>query len=61
MSVLDVEGSDFLGLCAQAHGQGLPPPLRRGRGGGDAGSLLPGVLPPNQLHVDTRLDRHAVL
>ena len=24
-------------------------------------SLLPGVLPPNQLHVGTRLDRHAVL
>ena len=26
---------------------GLTPPLGRGRGGGDAGSLLPGVLPPN--------------
>ena len=26
---------------------GLPPPSGRGRGGGDAGSLLPGVLPPN--------------
>ena len=26
---------------------GCPPPLGRGRGGGDAGSLLPGVLPPN--------------
>ena len=24
----------------------VPPPLGRGRGGGDAGSLLPGVLPP---------------
>ena len=36
----------FLGPCAQAHDQGRPPPLGRGRGGGDAGSLLPGVLPP---------------
>ena len=26
---------------------GLPLPSGRGRGGGDAGSLLPGVLPPN--------------
>ena len=26
---------------------GFPPPSGRGRGGGDAGSLLPGVLPPN--------------
>ena len=26
---------------------GAPPPSGRGRGGGDAGSLLPGVLPPN--------------
>ena len=25
---------------------GVPPPSGRGRGGGDAGSLLPGVLPP---------------
>ena len=26
---------------------GVSPPSGRGRGGGDAGSLLPGVLPPN--------------
>ena len=26
---------------------GVPPPSGRGRGGGDAGSLLPVVLPPN--------------
>ena len=32
--------------CVHA-GQGFPPPSGRGRGGGDAGSLLPGVLPPN--------------
>ena len=25
----------------------VPPPSGWGRGGGDAGSLLPGVLPPN--------------
>ena len=37
---------DFLGPCTQVHGQGFPPPSGRGRGGGDAGSLLPGVLPP---------------
>ena len=37
----------FLGPCTQVHGQGFPPPSGRGRGGGDAGSLLPGVLPPN--------------
>ena len=29
---------------------GVRRPSGRGRGGGDAGSLLPGVLPPNQLH-----------
>ena len=38
---------EFLGPCTQVHGQGFPPPSGRGRGGGDAGSLLPGVLPPN--------------
>ena len=27
---------------------------------GDAGSLLPGVLPPNLLHVGTTLDIHGV-
>ena len=37
----------FLGPCTQVHGQGFPLPSGRGRGGGDAGSLLPGVLPPN--------------
>ena len=37
---------EFLGPCTQVHGQGVPPPSGRGRGGGDAGSLLPGVLPP---------------
>ena len=36
----------FLGPCTQVHDQGFPPPSGRGRGGGDAGSLLPGVLPP---------------
>ena len=36
-----------LGPRTQVHGQGFPPPSGRGRGGGDAGSLLPGVLPPN--------------
>ena len=37
----------FVEPCTQVHGQGFPPPSGRGRGGGDAGSLLPGVLPPN--------------
>ena len=41
------DGKAFLGPCTQVHGQGFPPPSGRGRGGGDAGSLLPGVLPPN--------------
>ena len=36
-----------VGPCTQVHGHGFPPPSGRGRGGGDAGSLLPGVLPPN--------------
>ena len=36
----------FLGPCTQVHGQGSPA-IRAGKGGGDAGSLLPGVLPPN--------------
>ena len=38
----------------------VPPPSGRGRGGGDAGSLLPGVLPPNLVHLGTSLARHAV-
>ena len=50
----------FSGPCTQVHGQGCPPPLGRGRGGGDAGSLLLDVLPPNWLQVGTSLDRHAV-
>ena len=33
--------------CTQVHGHCRQPSLGRGRGGGDAGSLLPGVLPPN--------------
>ena len=37
----------LVGPCTQVHGQGFPPPSGRGRCGGDAGSLLPGVLPPN--------------
>ena len=47
------------------HGQGFPPPSGRGRGGGDAGSLLPGVLPPNSVHARDALSteirhQHAV-
>ena len=42
-----IDGLTFLVPCTQVHGQGFPPPSGRGRGGGDAGSLLPGVLPPN--------------
>ena len=42
-----IDGKAFLGPCTQVHGQGLPLPSGRGRGGGDAGCLLPGVLPPN--------------
>ena len=30
-----------VGPCTQVHGQGCLPPLGRGRGGGDAGSLTP--------------------
>ena len=40
----------LLGPCTQVHGQVVPPPSGRGRGGGDAGSSLPGVLPPNLVH-----------
>ena len=36
--------SFFLAVYTQP---GVPPPSGWGRGGGDAGSLLPGVLPPN--------------
>ena len=37
---------------------GFPPPSGRGRGGGDAGSLLPGVLPPElgASHARARTD-----
>ena len=42
-----VMGRLFFGPCTQVHGQWFPPPSGRGRGGGDAGSLLLGVLPPN--------------
>ena len=35
------------GPCTQVHGHVFPLPSGRRRGGGDAGSLLPGVLPPN--------------
>ena len=40
---------DGMFFCAVYTGTrpGVPPPSGRGRGGGDAGSLLPGVLPPN--------------
>ena len=48
---------DLVGPCTQVHGPGLTPAMR-GRGGGDAGSLLPGVL-PTQLaasHARARTD-----
>ena len=45
------DGKAFFGPCTQVHGLGFPPPSGRGRGGGDAGSLLPGVLPPNSMHA----------
>ena len=35
----------FFGPCTQVHGQGFPRHQGGERGGGDAGSLLPGVLP----------------
>ena len=39
---------------------GVPPPSGRGRGGGDAGSLLPGVLPPELIvHACGVMDKHA--
>ena len=41
-----VTGSHFWAVYTGTR-PGVPPPLGRGRGGGDAGSLLPGVLPPN--------------
>ena len=40
------DGLTFLGRVHRYTAR-VPPPLGRGRGGGDAGSLLPGVLPPN--------------
>ena len=36
----------FFGTVYTGTRPGVPPPSGRGRGGGDAGSLLPGVLPP---------------
>ena len=39
-------GLSFLGRVHRYTAR-VPPPSGRGRGGGDAGSLLPGVLPPN--------------
>ena len=41
-----VDGLTFLAVYTGTR-PGVPPPSGRGRGGGDAGSLLPGVLPPN--------------
>ena len=41
-----VTGRLFLGCVHRYTARVLPPPSGRGRGGGDAGSLLPGVLPP---------------
>ena len=41
-----VTGRLFLG-CVHRYTARVPPPSGRGRGGGDARSLLPGVLPPN--------------
>ena len=40
-----VTGRPFLAVYTGTR-PGVPPPSGRGRGGGDAGSLLPGVLPP---------------
>ena len=40
-------GVSFFLAVYTGTGPGVPPPSGRGRGGGDAGSLLPGVLPPN--------------
>ena len=40
-----VDGWLFLAVYTGTR-PGVPPPSGRGRGGGDAGSLLPGVLPP---------------
>ena len=46
-------------LCTGT-GPGLTPPLRRGRGGGDAGSFLPGALPPKLSASSLAcLERHA--
>ena len=39
------DGLTFLAVYTGTR-PGVPPPSGRGRGGGDAGSLLPGVLPP---------------
>ena len=50
----------FLGRVHRYTAGLTSPPLGRGRGGGDAGSLLPGVLPPKKLHVGTTMDRHGV-
>ena len=41
------DGMIFWGRVHRYTARGFPPPSGRGRGGGDAGSLLPGVLPPN--------------
>ena len=41
------DGKAFFWAVYTGTRPGGPPPSGRGRGGGDAGSLLPGVLPPN--------------
>ena len=51
-------GELFRAVCTGTR-PGLTP-IRAGKGWRGPGSLLPGVLPPNLLHVDTRLDRHGV-
>ena len=47
VAVHGVTGRLFLGRVHRYTARVDPPPSGRGRGGGDAGSLLPGVLPPN--------------
>ena len=51
----------LFGPCTQVHGPGSPT-IRVGKGwAGDAGSLLPGVLPPELVASHARAwDRHAV-
>ena len=58
------DGKAFFGPCTQVHGlvdprhQGGTPAIRAGKGWRGRRSLLPGVLPPNWVHLLWHMEKH---